>query len=120
MRYTLVYDGDCRVCTRFVARLRRWDRRQAIELVPSQAPGVMARFPWIPPGAFKDALQLVREDGATWQGAAALEELLGVLPRGRWIAWTFRVPLARPVAEKLYRWFARNRYRLGCAAHCRS
>jgi len=119
VRYTLVYDGNCQVCNRFVARLRQWDRRQEIELVPSQAPGVMARFPWISPGAFADALQLVRADGATWQGAAALEELLGVLPRGRWIAWVFRVPLVHTIAEKGYRWFARNRYRLGCGAHCR-
>jgi predicted DCC family thiol-disulfide oxidoreductase YuxK len=24
----------------------------------------------------------------------------------------------RPLAEKFYRWFARNRYRLGCGEHC--
>jgi predicted DCC family thiol-disulfide oxidoreductase YuxK len=119
VRYTLVYDGECQVCNRLVARLRLWDHRQAIELVPSQAAGVMDRFSWIPPSAFKEAMQLVREDGATWQGAAALEELLGVLPRGRWIAWIFTIPFARSIADKFYRSFARNRYRLGCGAHCR-
>jgi len=118
-KYTLVYDGNCQVCNRFVAKLRRWDRAQEIDLVPSQAPGVMARFFWIPPSALADAMQLVREDGTTWQGAAALEELLGVLPRGRWIAWIFTIPFARAIADKLYRWFARNRYRMGCGAHCR-
>jgi len=24
----------------------------------------------------------------------------------------------RPLAERFYRWFARNRYRLGCGEHC--
>ena len=119
MKYALVYDGECQVCNRFVAQLRRWDRRQVIELLPSQAPGVMDRFSWIPPGAFREAIQLVREDGVTWQGAAALEELLGLLPRGRWIAWIFTIPLARMIADRFYRSFARNRYRLGCDAHCR-
>ena len=117
-QYTLVYDGDCQVCSRIVQTLRRWDRDRRIEMVPSQAPGIMARFPWISSRAFADAMQLVRDDGVTWQGAAALEELLVVLPRGRWISWIFHIPFARALADKLYRWFARNRYRLGCGQHC--
>lgn len=120
MRYTLVYDGDYRVCNRFVDALRGWDRRQEIEIVPSQAAGVMARFPWIPAAAFGESMQLVESDGTTWQGAAAIEHLLDVLPRGRWIAWIFKVPFVRVLAEKFYRWFARNRYRMGCGAHCQT
>jgi predicted DCC family thiol-disulfide oxidoreductase YuxK len=119
-KYTLVYDGNCQVCNRLVVKLRRWDHRQEIELVPSQAPGVVERFPWIPASAFADAMQLIRADGSTWQGAAALEELIRVLPRGRWISWVFHVPLVRVIADWMYRWFARNRYRFGCSAHCRS
>jgi predicted DCC family thiol-disulfide oxidoreductase YuxK len=30
----------------------------------------------------------------------------------------FSIPFARPLAERFYRWFARNRYRLGCGEHC--
>jgi predicted DCC family thiol-disulfide oxidoreductase YuxK len=117
--FTVVYDGDCKVCTRLVNGLRRWDRQHDLEIVSSQQPGVMARFAWIPPAAYADALQLVAADGATWQGAAAIERLLDVLPRGRLISWIFRVPFARAIADRVYRWFARNRYRLGCGAHCR-
>jgi predicted DCC family thiol-disulfide oxidoreductase YuxK len=118
MKYTLVYDGDCRVCTRSVNLLRKLDKRQEIEIVPSQAAGVQARFPWIPTATFAEAIQLVGPGGETWQGAAAIEQLLGVLPRGRWIAWMYKIPFARRVADKLYRWFARNRYRFGCSDHC--
>jgi predicted DCC family thiol-disulfide oxidoreductase YuxK len=117
-RYTLVYDGECRVCIRSVNLLRRIDVRQDIELVPSQAAGVMARFPWIPPAAFAEAIQLIGPDGATWQGAAAVEQLLAILPRGRWFAWMYRTPFMRPIADRMYRWFARNRYRFGCSQHC--
>lgn len=117
--YTVVYDGHCGVCGRIVEVLARWDRGAQLEIVPSQGTGVAHRFPWIEPRAFTDSMQVIRfADGRTWQGAAAIEQLLGVLPRGRWIAWIFRVPFARGLAERLYRWFARNRYRLGCGKHC--
>ena len=119
--YAVVYDGSCAVCGRIVARLEKWDRRGSLEMVAAQAPGVGARFPWIPERALTESLQVVRvSDGRTWQGAAALEQLLDVLPRGRWVSWLFALPFARPVAEKLYRWFARNRYRMGCGKHCRA
>lgn len=118
--YTLVYDGMCRMCTRLSNVLKKWDRRRQIEVVPSQATGVMARFPWIPARAYAEAIQLVGPGGETWQGAAAIEQLLNVLPRGRWIAWVFRIPFVRILADRIYRWVARNRYRLGCGEHCQA
>jgi predicted DCC family thiol-disulfide oxidoreductase YuxK len=118
--YTVVFDGDCRICTRLSRALRDWDAGRQLEVVSSQQPGVTARFPWIPPRAYAEALQLIAADGTTWQGAAAIEQLLGVLPRGRLISWIFRIPFVRTLADRFYRWFARNRYRLGCGAHCQS
>lgn len=117
--YTVVYDGDCRVCGRLARMLARWDSASCFQIVPSQQPGVRARFPWIPDRAYAESLQLIRSgDGRTWQGAAAVEQLLTVLPRGRWISWIFRIPFVRVIADRLYRWFARNRYHLGCGEHC--
>ena len=118
--YTVVYDGTCRVCTRLAGVLRKWDRDESLEVLPSQAPGVTARFPWIPPRAYDEALQLIASNGHTWQGAAAIEQLLDVLPKGRWMSWLFKIPFVRGIADKFYRWFARNRYRLGCGEHCQS
>jgi predicted DCC family thiol-disulfide oxidoreductase YuxK len=118
--YTVVYDGTCRVCTRLAGVLREWDRGEALELTPSQAPGVAARFPWIPPRAYAEALQLIGPNGQTWQGAGAIEQLLAVLPKGKTISWLFKIPFVRTIADRLYRWFARNRYRLGCGEHCQS
>ncbi|HVT42961.1 MAG TPA: DUF393 domain-containing protein [Thermoanaerobaculia bacterium] len=116
--YTVVYDGLCRICTRSVRLLRRWDRGNILEIVPSQTPGVQARFPWIPPSAYREALQLIGPRGATWQGAEAAEQLIRILPRGRWIAWIFRIPGVSSIADLIYRWIARNRYALGCGEHC--
>ena len=117
--YTVVYDGTCKVCTRLSGVLRRWDRGN-LEVVASQSPGVMARFPWIPARAYAEALQLVGPGGMTWQGSAAIEQLLNILPRGRLISWVFHIPFIRTLADRFYRWFARNRYHLGCGEHCQS
>jgi predicted DCC family thiol-disulfide oxidoreductase YuxK len=116
--YTVVYDGHCKVCTRLAKALMSWDGQRAMEVVPSQAPGVQARFPWIPARAYTESLQVVGPGGQTWQGAAAIEQILNVLPKGALVAWVFRIPFARATADRFYRWFARNRYRLGCGEHC--
>lgn len=118
--YTVVYDGDCNVCTRLVDVLERLDSDREIEIMPSRAAAISTRFPWIPAGAYKESIQVIRSaDGRTWQGAAAIEQLLDVLPKGTLMSWIFSIPLARPVAERLYRLFARNRHRLGCERHGR-
>jgi len=117
--YTVIYDGRCKVCGRMVKLLARWDRQHILEIIPSQAPGVHARFPWIPERAYAESVQLIRNsDGKTWQAAGALEELLRVMPKGRLFSWLFKIPFVRPLADKFYRWFARNRYRMGCGDHC--
>lgn len=118
-RYTVIYDGHCKVCGRLVKMLTKWDRGHDLEIIPSQTPEVHARFPWIPARSYVESVQVIRNsDGRTWQAAAAIEELLNVLPRGWLISWLFRIPFVRPLADRFYRWFARHRYRLGCGEHC--
>lgn len=118
--YTVVYDGNCKVCGRLVKLLDKWDRKRVLEVIPSQTPGVQARFPWIPARAYTESVQLIGPGGRTWQGAAAIEQLLDVLPKGKLLSWIFSIPFVRPLAENFYRWFARNRYRMGCGEHCQS
>lgn len=100
--------------------LDRWDTNRILEVVASQDPQIAARFPWIAARAYTESVQLIRvSDGKTWQGAAALEQILEVLPKGGTISWVFSIPFMRPLAETVYRVFARNRYHLGCDTHCK-
>ena len=115
-----MYDGTCKVCTRLANAMRTWDRHSQLEVVASQEPGVVTRFPWIPAKAYTDALQLIGPGGRTWQGAAAVEELLKILPKGKLVSWAFTIPFGRRIADYFYRWFARNRYHLGCGEHCQT
>src|ERR1035441_6164156 len=62
-------------------------------------------------------------DNCNWawlklNGAAAAERLVKILPGGRPLGCLFALPCARPVADRVYRLIARNRFRLGCGAHC--
>ena len=107
------------MCKRLVSVLTKWDTKGELEIIPSQTPGLATRFPWIPASAYLESIQVIEiRSGRTWQGAAALERILDILPKGKFITWVFSIPFARPLAERCYRWFARNRYRLGCGQHC--
>lgn len=97
------------MCREWVERLERWDRHDALAFRPYQDPEVPGLFPWIPQDAFKEAVQVVAPDGRTWEGAGAAERLAHVLPWGGPLAALFRVPLVRPVADRVYRWVADNR-----------
>ncbi len=116
--YTVVFDGACKVCGRLVKLLNAWDRNDELETVPFQNTSVLDRFPWIPPAAYAEAMQLVGPGGQTWQGAAAIEQLLKILPKGGLLGWAFKVPFVGVLIDRFYRWFARNRYKFGCGEHC--
>jgi len=98
--------------------LDTWDVRNHICMVPSQTPGVREKFPWIPEHAYAESVQLIGPGGRTWQGADAFRRLLHILPAGGLLAWVFRLPGVPAGAERFYKWFARNRYKLGCGRHC--
>lgn len=118
--YAVIYDGDCGMCSRLARRLADLDRRGLFELIPSRQDGVHDRFPWIPPEAYDRALQLVRQsDSVTWEGSAAVEEIVRRLRGGRLVAWLFSVPFGRRAADRIYRWVADRRHELGCGNHCR-
>ncbi len=116
--YTVVYDGQCTVCGHLAEVLRSWDRTGIFEIVPSTVADIEKRFPSIPLADYKESMQLFGPGGQRWQGAASVEQILRLLPKGKLVAWVFGIPFMRPLAERGYRWFARNRYKFGCGDHC--
>ncbi len=116
--WTVVYDGQCRVCIRSVSLLDDWDRHGRFERVAFQSAGVPERFPDIAPEEFRAAVQLIGPRGERFEGADAVEKILQLIPRTRPLAWLFRVPLVRPLARRVYRIIARNRGLFACDDHC--
>ncbi|HEX6041639.1 DUF393 domain-containing protein [Longimicrobium sp.] len=116
--FVVVYDGACKVCGRLVKLLNAWDTKNEIEVIPFQNTSVLDRFPWIPSEAYAEAMQLIGPGGKTWQGGAAIEQLLKILPFGGTFGWAFAIPGFGNLFGRFYRWFARNRYKFGCGEHC--
>ena len=107
-RPTLIYDGDCELCRRSVALVRRWDREQRVVLLPVQDEARVAAV-GIPLPALAAAMHLVLPDGRVFAGAEAAPEILRLLPGKAWMAWPFQLPGAMPLARRAYAWVARRR-----------
>ncbi len=114
---TLIYDGECEFCRRWVDRIRARDRHARLQYVAFQDPEA-ASF-GVPPEALTTAMHLVREDGAVFAGAAAVPQILNVLPGGWAVSWMFAIPGVLWVAHRVYGWVALRRHRLACRSpHC--
>lgn len=117
-RFTVIYDGDCKVCRRSVEWLRERDREGLLEPVPYQDPGIPERFPQLPADRFQEALQLIGPGGERREGARAVARILTLLPRWRPLGFLMDVPGIRGVAGWVYRRVAASRRRFGCRDHC--
>lgn len=116
--HVLIFDGACPMCVRWMGRVRHWDEHDSFEYVPLQDPSVPDRFPELEPAALAREVHLVGPAGEVRTGAGAVERILEMLPLGRWLGWLFRLPFARPIADRVYRRVAENRRGLGCRSHC--
>ncbi len=116
---TLIYDGECVFCQRWVARFKRLDRRSVTRLLPLQneeAVGLSGRTR----EQLEAAIHLVRADGSVLDGADAVHELLNLIRWGWLPRAVLRVPGAMPLARRLYGWVATRRRGFGCGGdHCR-
>jgi lipase maturation factor 1 len=113
-RPVLLYDGNCGFCRRWVRRLQRWDRGEAIEYVAAADRGAVVGLPPLSDAALDRAMHLVTRDGQVYTGARALPPLFPILPGGRLLAPLMRVPGVQPLADRLYAWVAARRHRFGC------
>ncbi len=107
---TLLYDGDCNFCRRWIERWRSitGDR---VEYAAYQE--AASRFRQLSEEEFKSAVQLVEPDGKTYRAAEAVFRSLATARGYAWPLWIYsHVPGARAAAEAFYRWVADNRSRL--------
>lgn len=105
---TLIFDGECGLCSRSVELLRRWDRDHRLRYVPFQDESAVAQF-GIELPALAAAMHLVLPDGRVFAGADAVPELGKLLRGKRWWSWVFAVPGVRRAARRVYRRIAERR-----------
>jgi len=104
-RPVVIYHGECGFCRRWADRLRKLDRRQALVLLPLQAPDAV-RISGCSRAALERAVHLVGVDGAVFAGAAAVREACRCLPAGWIVRILLGVPGVMAVAERAYAWVA--------------
>jgi predicted DCC family thiol-disulfide oxidoreductase YuxK len=107
MMATMLFDGDCGFCRRWI---RRWREitRGAVRFVPYQE--ALASFPEVTEGQCEHAVQLIFPDHRVYSGAHAVFK---VLTLGGGYSWALRLyerfPPFRWMAELLYGIVARHR-----------
>ena len=111
-RSTLVYDGDCSFCRRWVARIARRDLSGTFEFVPRQTDGLTKRFPKLGEGDFDTGMRLITPDDAIHVGADAAYQIARSLRYWRKIAWLYHVPGIHGLTRATYAWIAAHRQSL--------
>ncbi len=122
MPATVIYDGDCGLCTRTKEIAEALDWLGAMRWIPQQSPEA-ARFN-IPAEELRDSVFLVTDRRVTHGWSAVKGMALRVpltyiaaavaIRRTRWAAVGLALlfsPLAEPAGRAAYSWVARNRHR---------
>jgi predicted DCC family thiol-disulfide oxidoreductase YuxK len=111
-KLTLLFDGDCPLCLREVAWLRRRDRLGRLVFEDIAAPDFEpARYDRTREQLMA-AMHGLRPDGTLLVGADVFREAYGAVGLG-WLVAPSRLPLLRPLVDAGYRLFARHRIRIG-------
>jgi len=114
----ILIDGKCSVCARESRALMRLDRgRGRIEIVDiSDAEFDPDRF-GVTMAAVVGAIHAVEPDGTVTTGMEVFRRAYSAIGLGWVMRWTAWWPF-RPVVDRFYAWFARNRTRIFGGTRC--
>ena len=105
----MLYDAECRFCLRLARRFEPLLASRRLELLPLQTPWVRAKL-GLADSLLLTEMRLLLPDGTHFGGADALIEI----SRRYWWAWPLRqmtrIPAARRLVHRGYRWVARRRH----------
>ena len=116
---TVLYDADCRACTRIAARMAGADHAGSLRLMPLQLAPAAADPAIRALAAERDlrrSLHVIDADGQWVSGGEAMLCAWQRIPVLRPVARLARLPLLSAVVEPGYRWVARNRRHLAWLA----
>jgi predicted DCC family thiol-disulfide oxidoreductase YuxK len=108
----VVYDGNCGICTSQVKRLPFWDSRKSLAYMSLHDPEVQRRWPDATPERLQQEMLIVDSQSRRHWGPEAIRYLTRRLRRLWWAAPFAYFPGSMLLWRPLYRWIARNRYRL--------
>jgi predicted DCC family thiol-disulfide oxidoreductase YuxK len=117
-RYTIFYDAHCRICARSRRAIERLRPSSDLLFVNVQDPTAMSAYPMVDRAAGLGQMFVLDPTGALSGGYDAFVSLLPALPALRPLRHVLGLAPVRAVGRRVYRWVARNRYRLGGSVSC--
>jgi predicted DCC family thiol-disulfide oxidoreductase YuxK len=112
--YHVIYDGNCNLCVNFTRLLEQFDRGQIFDYIPMQEKTVLEGF-GITARDCEMGMILINGDDPNqrWQGSAAAEEIMSLLPMGEMFILVYRsLPGTKWLGDRTYEQIRDHRYQL--------
>jgi predicted DCC family thiol-disulfide oxidoreductase YuxK len=116
--YTIFYDAHCRICQSSRQLLIRLRPSADLRFVDANDVRATAPYPQLAGQNLTGQMHVIDPGGNLTGGYDAFAALAPALPALRPFARLLQSTGVRAVGRRVYRWVARNRYRLGGAAPC--
>lgn len=112
MTYYVIYDGNCNLCVAFTQLLAQFDQGQLFNYARMQDEETLKHFGITATECEKGVILLNSQDwGQRWQGTAAIEEIVNLLPLGEAFIATYRsLPGLKWVGDRAYEKIRDRRY----------
>jgi predicted DCC family thiol-disulfide oxidoreductase YuxK len=105
------YDGLCPLCTKEINHIKRLDKQGLVDMQDINAADFEQRYPHIDRVQADRILHGELPDGRIILGLDVTCTAWALVGKGHWFAF-MRWPLIKPVADRVYLYFARHRHRI--------
>ena len=112
MKYQVVYDSKCNLCTTFAQLLKQFDQERIFAYLPMQDEASLATY-GISPQDCAAGMILIDQDqpNRRWQGSEAAEEIARLLPLGEPFIAAYRaIPGMKWLGDRSYEQIRDHRY----------
>lgn len=112
MRYHVIYDGNCNLCSNLVQILETLDRGEQFDYTPMQDEAAIRRFEITPQDCEMGMILIdAQSPERRWQGSDAAEEIGRLLPAGELFVQVYRaIPGVKWLGDRAYEQIRDNRY----------
>jgi len=108
MQLTIFYDSHCPLCMKEMQHLKKCDHEERIKLVDLHATELEQRYPFIDKDLAMKKLHAQSDSGEILYGLDVTCKAWALVGKYRWLS-ILRLPLIKPIADLMYRFFARYR-----------
>jgi predicted DCC family thiol-disulfide oxidoreductase YuxK len=112
LKYVVIYDGRCNLCSSLVQGLGRFDQGALFQYIPMQDEAALAQW-HVTAADCEMGMILIQADQPErrWQGSDAAEEITRLLPAGRLLVEAYRaLPGLKGMGDRIYEQVRDHRY----------